>query len=145
MTPRRDPQTVGPKILSSRRFMSKNKLYPGLMIQFTYKSLDNVSSQQKVLVLNPNWKGKLHGVTMKAFSSPQTMTLMRIIEGVPDPKEVYYEWYKKMFYPLIPKPYRTYNVDKITKLRVVYLKNVDQYKYETDKKFFNRGLLDRFV
>ena len=60
------------------------KFKPGEIIRFTYnaKQLDEASGDRfkEVLVLNPSWQGKVHGIDMKRLTEAERMALVAIFD-----------------------------------------------------------------
>jgi len=98
-----------------RKFTSNKQLRTGNVIQFTY---DN--EQKFALVLNPNWQGKLHALSLKTLTPD---SLKSILNELVDESsyDIIYEKYKNSTY-VDSRSYRTYTVSKIKTLREIFLK-----------------------
>lgn len=98
-----------------RRFTSNKQLRPGSVIQFTY-----MDEQKFALVLNPEWQGKLHALSLKSLTPD---SLKSILKELTDESsyDVIYEKYKNSIY-VESRSYRTYTISKIKTLREVFLK-----------------------
>lgn len=102
------------EILGVRKFTSVGNLKPGSIVQFTYND-----DQKYALVLNPQFNGKMHALSLKGLSSEDLKQLLREIPEIASP-DTLYEQYKNSGYT-VGRPYRTYTVSKIKTLREIYL------------------------
>lgn len=103
------------ELFGTRRFTSRTTLTPGTVIQFTYDQ-----EQKYALVLDPEWEGKLHALSLKTLSPDQLKTLLKEVRNLGTREEVYSN-YKSSQYTEV-RPYRTYTISKVTALREIYLK-----------------------
>lgn len=108
-------------LFGTRRFTSYGKLSTGKVVQFTY---DN--EQKYALVLDPDWEGKLHALSLKSLSPDSLKTLLNDLKDMTSREEVYAN-YKSSQYTE-SRPYRTYTISKISALREIYLKQKQQEK-----------------
>lgn len=110
-------------LFGTRRFVSRQKLRAGAVVQFTYDS-----EQKYALVLNPEWNGKMHALSLKSLSPEQLRVLLGEVKNLSTEQEVY-EKYKASSYTE-NRPYRTYTIGKISTLREVFLKTKEENKNE---------------
>jgi len=102
-------------LFGTRRFTSRSKLTPGMVVQFTYEG-----EQKYALVLDPEWEGKMHALSLKSLSPDGLKNLLVEVKKL-DSKEEVYSRYKSSQYTE-SRPYRTYVIKKISTLREIYLK-----------------------
>ena len=102
-------------IFGTRRFMSRGAITPGTVVQFTYDG-----EQKYALVLDPEWNGKLHGLSLKTLSVDGMKTLLEEVKTMTSREEVYAK-YKSSQYTE-DRPYRTYTVSKMSAVREIFLK-----------------------
>jgi hypothetical protein len=117
--------------LGRRSFTSRRNLTPGKVVQFTYDG-----EQKTALVLNPEWQGKMHALSLKAIDLDSVQNMMERIDGITDP-DVIYEAFRNSKY-VMDRPYRTYLLNKISALREVYVKIPKPPTGEPDGKSTNR-------
>jgi len=103
------------ELFGVRRFAARAKLKPGTVVQFTY---DN--EQKYAMILNPEWEGKLHALSLKSLSPDGLKNLLRELSEE-DNADAIYAKYKTSAYTET-RPYRTYTLDKVRSLREIYLK-----------------------
>jgi hypothetical protein len=113
-------------IFGIRKFASLKKLAPGSVVQFTYDR-----EQKYALVLNPEWEGKMHALSLKYLSRDSLVRLFVEIKELNDTAEALYERYKISEYAE-SRPYRTYTISKISALREIYLKDQKKNKSEEE-------------
>lgn len=101
-----------------RKFTSNTKLKPGSVVQFTYDG-----EQKYAVVLNPNWQGRMHALSLKSLSASTLQNLLNEIVYETDPDALYAK-YKSSTYTE-NRPYRTYTITKIKSLREIYLKPIE--------------------
>jgi hypothetical protein len=101
--------------LGVRSFTSRLNLTPGKVIQFTYDG-----EQKYALVLNPEWQGKLHAVSLEDLDINQFVKIRKLV-GDEKNGEVLYSRFKTSTL-VADRPYRTYLLSKISTLREVYIK-----------------------
>jgi len=102
-------------VFGVRRFTTTEKLRAGSVVQFTY---DN--EQKYALVLDPEWEGKMHALSLKSFSRNSLEEFLESIKNI-NTREELYNTYKNSQYT-DTRPYRTYTIDKMKALREIYLK-----------------------
>ena len=101
--------------LGVRRFISQRSLMPGKVVQFTYDG-----DQKYALVLNPEWEGKMHALSLQTFTPDSLQEMFDLTEGETD-ERIIYDKFKTSNY-VEERPYRTYLLSKMTALREVYIK-----------------------
>jgi len=101
--------------LGVRRFISQRSLMPGMVVQFTYDG-----DQKYALVLNPEWEGKMHALSLQTFTPDSLQEMFDLTEGETD-ERIIYDKLKTSNY-VEERPYRTYLLSKMTALREVYIK-----------------------
>jgi len=101
--------------LGTRSFVSKKDLTPGKVIQFTY---DN--EQKYALVLNPEWEGKLHALSIQNLNISQFLEIVKLVGKDTDGKILYNKFRNSKL--LMNRPYRTYLLSKVSTLREVFIK-----------------------
>lgn len=101
--------------LGVRRFISQRSLMPGKVVQFTYDG-----DQKYALVLNPEWEGKMHALSLQMFTPDSLQEMFDLTEGETD-ERIIYDKFKTSNY-VEERPYRTYLLSKMTALREVYIK-----------------------
>lgn len=101
--------------LGVRRFISQRSLMPGKVVQFTYDG-----DQKYALVLNPEWEGKMHALSLQTFT-PDSLQEMFDLTGGETDERIIYDKFKTSNY-VEERPYRTYLLSKMTALREVYIK-----------------------
>lgn len=112
------------ELFGIRQFTSRGKLTPGTVIQFTYDG-----EQKYALVLDPEWEGKIHALSLKTLSPDGLQNLLKELKGSRSRDEVYSK-YKRSQYTE-SRPYRTYIVKKISALREIYLKETKSKELPT--------------
>lgn len=115
------------EIFGTRRFTSRTKLRPGTVVQFTYDG-----EQKYALILDPEWEGKMHALSLKSLSPDGLRTLLKEVKTL-DTKEEIYSRYKNSQYTEL-RPYRTYTISKISSLREIYLKKPARTPPDTIKQ-----------
>ena len=101
--------------MGTRSFVSKKDLTPGKVIQFTY---DN--EQKYALVLNPEWEGKLHALSIQNLNISQFLEIVKLVGKDTDGKILYNKFRNSKL--LMNRPYRTYLLSKVSTLREVFIK-----------------------
>ncbi len=102
-------------LFGTRKFTSNKQLRPGKVVQFTY---DN--EQKFALVLNPDWQGKLHALSLKTLTPDSLKSILEELVNESSYDSIY-EKYKNSKY-VESRSYRTYTVSKIKTLREIFLK-----------------------
>lgn len=108
-------------LFGTRRFVSRQRLRPGAVVQFTYDG-----EQKYAVVLNPEWQGKMHALSLNSLSPEQLKMLLAELERIEREEEIY-EKYKISTYTE-NRPYRTYTIQKMSALREVFLKDIKENK-----------------
>lgn len=103
------------ELFGVRRFTTRTKLKPGTIVQFTY---DN--EQKYAMILNPEWEGKMHALSLKSLSPDGLTNLLKELSEEDNADEIYAK-YKTSTYTET-RPYRTYTLSKVRSLREIYLK-----------------------
>lgn len=103
--------------LGIRSFISRKDLTPGKVVQFTYNG-----EQKYALVLNPEWDGKLHGLTLENIDVKKFIQIRNMVGTEIDSKTLYSKFKNSNL--LTDRPYRTYLLSKISTLREIYIKEV---------------------
>jgi hypothetical protein len=70
--------------LGVRSFVSKGNLIPGKVIQFTYDS-----EQKYALVLNPEWEGKLHALSLRDINLSKFIEIRKLVGDDTDGQRLY--------------------------------------------------------
>ena len=102
-------------VLGIRKFTSVTNLKPGSVVQFTYDG-----EQKYALVLNPQWKDKMHAVSLPSLSSESIKNLLAELKNFSTPDSIYNAFKTSQY--TSSRPYRTYIINKIKTLREIYLK-----------------------
>lgn len=101
--------------LGIRSFLSRDNLAPGKVIQFTYDG-----EQKYALVLNPEWEGKLHALSIQNIDISKFSSIIKLVGSETD-GDILYSKFKNSAL-VVDRPYRTYLLSKISALREVFLK-----------------------
>lgn len=102
-------------LFSIRKFVAKNTLKSGTVVQFTYDG-----EQKYAVVLNPEWEKKMHAISLRDMTPNLLQSLLKEIKEGDDPT-ILYDRYKNSQFTNV-RPYRTYSIEKIRNLRQIYLK-----------------------
>ena len=129
-------RTSDPKIITS------NKLERGMVVKMRYKK-DDSDKNYMILVLQPDWEGKLHGLSLNNITPQKTLEIAKNYDEVLaestkvrklDLAKVSIDKSSQQFYTSEIKSdkrlkvgYRTFNLDKIKSLIVV---NYNWGKYD---------------
>lgn len=108
-----------------RKFISQRTLNAGKIVQFTYEG-----EQKYALVLNPNWQGKMHALSLPALNETTLDEIFKLTDGINDPDAIYSKFKTSRF--VSDRPYRTYLLNKVSTMREIYIKANDMlktYKY----------------
>ena len=108
-------------LFGTRRFVSRERLRPGAVLQFTYDG-----QQKYAVVLNPEWQGKMHALSLNSLSPQQLKSLLTELESAQREEEIY-EKYKTSTYTET-RPYRTYTITKMSAIREIFLKDTENKK-----------------
>ena len=127
---------------SDPKTVTKNKLERGMVVKMRYKKADGVKNYV-VLILQPDWEDKLHGLSLNNISQQKTLEIAKNYQEVLaestrvrklDLTKVSIDKSSKQFYTSEIKNdknlkvgYRTFNLDKIQGLTVV---NYNWGKYD---------------
>jgi hypothetical protein len=101
--------------LGVRRFVSRRDLTPGKVVQFTYDG-----EQKYAMVLNPDWEGKMHALSLQTFTPDSLQEMFELTKGESDERIIYDKFKNSAF--VGERPYRTYLLSKVSTLREVYIK-----------------------
>jgi len=102
-------------LFGTRRFTSRSAITPGTVVQFTYDG-----EQKYALVLDPEWNGKMHALSLKTLSVDGLKSLLDEVKTMTSREEIYAK-YKESQYTE-DRPYRTYTISKMSAIRQIYLK-----------------------
>lgn len=105
---------TNPEIFYVETVSSIREVEVGSVVQFMYDG-----KQKVIIVLNPEWDGKLHALRLRQI---QIQTMQRLLDNIQldkDEKQVLNK-YKNSSY-VKDRPYRTYMIDKISVVRKVEL------------------------
>jgi hypothetical protein len=111
--------------LGIRSFISKADLTPGKVIQFTYDG-----EQKYALVLNPEWEGKLHALSIKDINLSKLIEIRKLIGSETDGQVLYSKFRNSNL--VADRPYRTYLLSKVSTLREVFVKEEILKKAEVE-------------
>ena len=115
--------------LGVRSFVSKGNLIPGKVIQFTYDS-----EQKYSLVLNPEWEGKLHALSLRDINLSKFIEIRKLVGDDTDGQRLYAKFRNSPL--LVDRPYRTYLLSKVSTLREVYIKEEVLKKAEVTENMY---------
>lgn len=101
--------------LGIRSFVSKDNLISGKVIQFTYDG-----EQKYALVLNPEWQGKLHALSIKDVNISKFVQIRNLVGEETNGEALYSKFRASTL--VADRPYRTYLLSKVSALREVYIK-----------------------
>ena len=127
------------KNIVSESNISKNKMESGSIVMFNYKGIQSTTPRPMVLVLNPNWHGKLHGVKLDVLSESELVRLTNLIKvrlrdrskylanlrlpmlkvDISSPQKFYNSRMKRYIRQVKQNPYRTYFVSNIGSVTVL--------------------------
>jgi len=139
-----------------------NKLEAGQIVRFNYKGEYATVKRPLVLVLNPRFRGKLHGVSLDYISDAVLLKLRNIVQetvqqrirqltalrlpllkaDIKDPRRFYYSRLKpfiKTYFDAKDSPYRQYIIGNITNLRTIDYRFKDFYIDSTGEEDTVRG------
>lgn len=115
--------------LGIRSFVSKGNLIPGKVIQFTYDG-----EQKYALVLNPEWEGKLHALSLRDINLSKFIEIRKLVGDDTDGQRLYSKFRNSPL--LVDRPYRTYLLSKVSTLREVYIKEEVLKKAEVTENMY---------
>ncbi len=115
--------------LGIRSFVSKGDLTPGKVIQFTYDG-----EQKYALVLNPEWEGKLHALSIKDVTLSKFIEIRKLVGSDTDGQLLYSKFRNSSL--VADRPYRTYLLSKISTLREVFVKEEVLNKAEVTENMY---------
>jgi hypothetical protein len=98
--------------LGIRSFTSVGR---GKVIQFTYDG-----QQKYALVLNPEWQGKLHALSLKDINAGEFIEIRKLVGSDTDGQILYSRFRNSSL--VDDRPYRTYLLSKVSALREVFIK-----------------------
>ena len=101
--------------LGVRSFVSRRNLSAGKVIQFTYDG-----EQKYALVLNPEWQGKLHALSLRDIDISKFIRIRQLVGEETDGETLYSKFRTSTL--VADRPYRTYLLSKVSALREVYVK-----------------------
>lgn len=86
-------------------------VWPGDVVKFNYGG-----QERTVFVIHPNWNEKLHALSLKSIDHTTLVNGVMTKFSLTTPPEMFYKQHLK---PIVSSTdsYRTYNLDKITRLR----------------------------
>ena len=122
----------------SEKSSSKMKIVPGSIIRFSYSGKEVNDSRPLVLVLNPRWRGKLHGLNISYLKESNLKQLLELVKetaqgrikrllklrlpllkaDIGNPMSFYHSRLKS-FLNGKPDCYRTYNYGGIGGVRII--------------------------
>ena len=126
----------------SEKSTSKMKIVPGSIIRFSYSGKEVNDSRPLVLVLNPRWQGKLHGLNISYLRESNLKQLLQLVKetaqgrikrllklrlpllsaDIGDPKKFYHSRLKGFLKSKLGKTsaaYRLYISSNISGVRIV--------------------------
>jgi hypothetical protein len=115
--------------LGIRSFVSKGDLTSGKVIQFTYDG-----EQKYALVLNPDWQGKLHALSLKDIDLSKFVQIRKLVGKETDGELLYSKFRESTF--VANRPYRTYLLSKVSTLREVFVKEEVLKKAEVTENIY---------
>lgn len=115
--------------LGIRSFVSRRDLTPGKVIQFTYDG-----EQKYALVLNPEWEGKLHALSIKDVNISKFIEIRKLVGKDTDSQLLYNKFRNSSL--LMDRPYRTYLLSKVSTLREVFIKEEVLKKAEVTENMY---------
>ena len=115
--------------LGIRSFTSVGRLAPGKVIQFTYDG-----QQKYALVLNPEWQGKLHALSLKDINAGEFIEIRKLVRSDTDGQILYSRFRNSTL--VADRPYRTYLLSKVSALREVYIKEEVLKKAEVTENMY---------
>jgi len=131
--------TLHKKNIISEATTTKQNIEPGSVIRFKYGGKQVTDKQPLVLVLNPKWKGKLHGINVNYLSETDLNKLVKLVKqtlaqkaaqflgfgkrmtkaDIGDPFKFYHTRLKMFLGSQSVSMYRTYDINAITNVRLV--------------------------
>ena len=115
--------------LGIRSFVSRKDLTPGKVIQFTYDG-----EQKYALVLNPEWEGKLHALSIKDVNLSKFIEIRKLVGSDNDGQLLYSKFRNSSL--VADRPYRTYLLSKVSTLREVFVKEEVLRKAEVTENMY---------
>ena len=115
--------------LGIRSFVLRRDLTPGKVIQFTYDG-----EQKYALVLNPEWEGKLHALSIKDVNISKFIEIRKLVGKDTDSQLLYNKFRNSSL--LMDRPYRTYLLSKVSTLREVFIKEEVLKKAEVTENMY---------
>ena len=115
--------------LGVRSFVSRKDLTPGKVIQFTYDG-----EQKYALVLNPEWEGKLHALSIRDVNVSKFIEIRKLVGSDTDGQLLYNRFRNSTL--LTDRPYRTYLLSKVSTLREIFVKEEILKKAEVTENMY---------
>jgi len=115
--------------LGVRSFVSRKDLTPGKVVQFTYDG-----EQKYALVLNPEWEGKLHALSIKDVNLSKFIEIRKLVGSDSDSQLLYSKFRNSNL--VADRPYRTYLLSKVSTLREVFVKEEVLRKAEVTENMY---------
>jgi hypothetical protein len=115
--------------LGIRSFVSRRDLKPGKVIQFTYDG-----EQKYALVLNPEWEGKLHALSIRDVNVSKFIEIRKLVGSDTDGQLLYNRFRNSTL--LTDRPYRTYLLSKVSTLREIFVKEEILKKAEVTENMY---------
>ncbi len=115
--------------LGVRSFVSRRDLKPGKVIQFTYDG-----EQKYALVLNPEWEGKLHALSIRDVNVSKFIEIRKLVGNDTDGQLLYNRFRNSTL--LTDRPYRTYLLSKVSTLREIFVKEEILKKAEVTENMY---------
>jgi hypothetical protein len=115
--------------LGVRSFVSRRDLKPGKVIQFTYDG-----EQKYALVLNPEWEGKLHALSIRDVNVSKFIEIRKLVGSDTDGQLLYNRFRNSTL--LTDRPYRTYLLSKVSTLREIFVKEEILKKAEVTENMY---------
>ena len=144
------------KNIISEKISRLDQLEPGHIVMFNYTGEDVNTRRPLVLVLNPSWKSKLHGIKLDAVPEAALQRLYSLVKekrmdkirkllrlrltllssSIINPERFYKKkiksWMQRDF-KTVGNPYRTYSRKGITSIRLIDYRFKDYDTGEEDK------------
>lgn len=116
---------------SDRRFIAKNKLISGMLVEFNYTKLDGTTKRYEAIIVDPNKDNYLHGLLIEDLSDFELFTLITTLgdslkfdqdnRTAPITNLQTDDAYKKYLGIKSQRRYRTFLVDKISSLQQILI------------------------
>ncbi len=115
---------------SERRFIAKNNVKSGMLVEFGYSKLDNSSNKYTALVIDPNKNNYMHALLIDKLSDAELVSLVTQLGSLnydPEAKNAPItdlqndEAYKNYTQIKDKRLYRTFRLNKISNLRQILI------------------------